>query len=439
MKVSVCIIIALLLSTYATVGSSQSSDATQSKSLSLFFDEPSVVDDGSFIDITMQGAPACVYQSGKPVLPMYTSTFELPFGSEIQTVNIQFDAVKTMNLQKKISPAPFPCIDGTVPQQSEVSLDDSVYGATELYPHQWLTYSTGGGLNTDSEHVTFFTMRVYPVRYNPGTDTIEYIDDCQIHINYRVPEKSLFPTDATNNLLIISPLLFVPALEKLAEHKNTLGIKTKIVSLSDIYGNYPGNDRPEQIKYYIKEAVEQWGSTYVLLVGGLKSHFLGKPRDDRNVGTRDWYLPVRYTNLWDSDVVYDPGFISDLYYADIYDGNGEFCTWDSDGDGIYGRWISTAPLVNSDFVTDELDFYPDIYLGRLPCRNVVEVKTIVNKIIAYEKTAADPSWFNRIVVIGGDPYDDRGTDYIEGELIGHKVVISDSLLGTILKSSCMQE
>jgi len=46
----------------------------------------------------------------------------------------------------------------------------------------------------------------------------------------------------------------------------------------------------------------------------------------------------------------------------------------------------------------------------------------VNKIIAYEKKPADRSWFKKMVVVGGDPYDDQGTNYLEGELIGEKAL-----------------
>jgi len=45
---------------------------------------------------------------------------------------------------------------------------------------------------------------------------------------------------------------------------------------------------------------------------------------------------------------------------------------------------------------------------------------MVNKIIDYESSIADPSWFNNFITIGGDPYDDVGTDYNEGELICEK-------------------
>ena len=47
-----------------------------------------------------------------------------------------------------------------------------------------------------------------------------------------------------------------------------------------------------------------------------------------------------------------------------------------------------------------------------------EVKTMVDKIITYENTAAGTDWFKRMVVIGGDTFDksiEGGTDYNEGE------------------------
>jgi hypothetical protein len=152
------------------------------------------------------------------------------------------------------------------------------------------------------------------------------------------------------------------------------------------------------------------------------------PRDNLNKGAQDWYIPVRYSNLWDNLSVYDPGFISDLYYADIYDAEGNFCSWDSNGDGVYGSWsnppydagLEPRPLREEE--NDIIDFYPDICLGRLACRNIGEVRICTKKIINYEKTEADPSWFKRVVAIGGDPYDDTGTDYLEGELVCNKAV-----------------
>jgi len=52
----------------------------------------------------------------------------------------------------------------------------------------------------------------------------------------------------------------------------------------------------------------------------------------------------------------------------------------------------------------DIDLYPDIAVGRLPCRNNYEVRLIVEKIIEYETTAYSTSWFNDFVVLAGDTY-----------------------------------
>jgi hypothetical protein len=422
MRIAPAIVVGLILISSLTVGSGQTKEKTVQKTVSLSFQDPLLIDNGSAVRVLMTGAPACLYRAGKPVLPLFTTTYELPFGSIIQGITMDVDSVHTMVLSKKIIPAPYPLVGGSPHDASFVSTDASVYGPSVFYPDAWMTYATGGGLNTQSEHVTFLTLQVSPVRYNPGTDEMMYFTNCTITVTYEPPARSFFPSGAVYNLVIITPKVFVRPLQRLAEHKNSFGMKTLIMTLENIYQQYPGRDHPEQIKYFIKDAVETWGVTYVLLVGGLKSQLAGKPRDDLSQGTRDWYLPVRYTNLYDLGAVYDPGFISDLYYADIYDGQGSFCSWDSYSDGVYGAWSNLSSLGHPNYPTDQIDFFPDVYLGRLPCRSILEVRTIVSKIISYEEKPADPSWFKRIVAVGGDPYDDVGTNYLEGELVGEKAL-----------------
>ena len=77
------------------------------------------------------------------------------------------------------------------------------------------------------------------------------------------------------------------------DHKNAHDMQTLLKTTEDIYAEYTGVDNPEKIKYFIKDAIEEWGVTYVLLVGGLKSPLWARPRDDPNQGTRDWHVPVR--------------------------------------------------------------------------------------------------------------------------------------------------
>jgi hypothetical protein len=88
-----------------------------------------------------------------------------------------------------------------------------------------------------------------------------------------------------------------------------------------------------------------------------------------------------------------------MYYADIYDAEGNFSNWDSDGDGVYGEWYYQETPEDK-----YIDLYPDVAVGRLPCRNKFEVKIMVNKIINYETNTYGKEWFYDMIVCAGDTY-----------------------------------
>ena len=203
-------------------------------------------------------------------------------------------------------------------------------------------------------------------------------------------------TDPIYELLIIAPEKFTSKLQPLVVHKNDVAeVSTILVTTSEIYdGDYflvEGRDRPEKIKYFIKNAYDNWGIKYVLLVGDFRC------------------MPVRYIHNEDLISGYpEPEFISDFYYADVYDENGSFSSWDTDNDEIFGEWYY------GEVAEDQpIDLYPDVCVGRLACRNTNEVKAVTNKIITYETNTYDTSWFKKIIGVSGDSY--PGIPGIEGE------------------------
>ena len=204
------------------------------------------------------------------------------------------------------------------------------------------------------------------------------------------------------DLLIITPEIFENKLQTLVEHKNNLDIKTKLVTTEKVYDEmfWFGRDKAEKIKYFIKTALDEWNIKYVLLVGG---------RQDQSF-MESWFIPVRYSFLERKYGDYpERKFISDLYYADIYDAEGNFSSWDDDNDGIFSEWP------DNDIASDIPDLYPDVSVGRLPCRNNRDVEIIVNKIIDYETGLFSDSWFKNMVVVAGDTYTNK-TQYIDGEV-----------------------
>jgi hypothetical protein len=347
---------------------------------------------------------------GQPMLPRVLKSIELPFGVRNIKVEVIPQGISESTISKEIMPTPAP-----VPQSPNVDFiappkkDITVYTSDALYPSSWYSYNVGCGLNADGEHVTHLTVNIYPVRYAPATGKICVAEKADVIITFDNPEGDIFPQTSEYDLVIIAPSSFSSDLQRLVDHKNSYGVKTLLKSTEEIYDEYTGVDKPEQIRYFIKDAIETWEIKYVLLVGGLKSTIYAKPKDHRNYGASGWHLPVRYSNfLWDGDPNYnftsgEPGYLCDLYYADIYKYDNVtgfvFDDWDSNGNGIFAEWAG-------DDIRDELDLYPDVAVGRLACRNTREVKTVVDKIINYE-TTADPSWFKKILSVSGDGFLDQ--------------------------------
>jgi len=198
------------------------------------------------------------------------------------------------------------------------------------------------------------------------------------------------------DMVIIAPNKFSGNIQPLIDHKNSVGIQTFLKTTEDIYDEYEGRDEAEQIKYFIKNSLETYNISYVLLIGG------------RKYQSFKWHVPVRYSNVDDGHM--DKQILTDLYFADIYKENGEFEDWDSNGNGIFAEWDSDNPK-------DIMDLIPDVYLGRLPCRNKKEVIDIVEKIIHYENNAFNQSWFNNILLVGGDTNPGVGDPFpYEGEV-----------------------
>lgn len=382
-----------------------STGSIQSLTMDFFFSEPTFTTDSGYVRVHVDEADMNLVAPGKPVLPVNTSIISLEFGTEIVDVKYQISSqvVYTLSSHKLPFGGRFlPDIYGKTPvaYARETRSND----ITNLYPKYWISYHTGGGLSF-GEHVTYLVLNVYPVRYNAVRHEIHFISHITVTVNYKEPEEPLLDDHSIYDLLILAPSKFSFSLKPLVEHKNAYGVKTMFVSVEEVYDRmfWYGRDEQEKIKYFIKHAVEHWGVTYVLLVGGMKGQ------------TDSWYLPVRYSHVVSPDEqgYAEPFFISDLYYADIYDALGGFSSWDSNNNNVFAEWNDTHK--------DEMDLYPDVYLGRLACRNVRELKTVVEKIITYENNAYGEDWFNNFLVVAGDSYNDT-EHFNEGELIGEAAI-----------------
>jgi hypothetical protein len=350
--------------------------------------EPIISESDDFIELNFLETNLKLINSGKPSLPKITKNYLFPFGTKITDVIVTFSDNKFVELSKPVKASSNLKMISTIYSDIEVKYGEVDYSDIDIYPVEKYNFRKGAGLS-NGEHVIFLSVNIYPIQYLPNTNTIIYSNNFEINIEYNEPYENVnFPD--LYDYLIISPLEFKDELQPLVDYKNNDEVSTILVTLDEIPS--VGIDEQESIKYYIKDAIEEMGIKYVLLVGaGVEGNEI---------------FPVRYA--WVPSGNYESYFPSDLYYADIYDGDGNFSNWDSDGDGKYAEF--SVGMNTNDM--DSVDMYPDVYLGKLPCNNEDEVSIIVDKIIRYEE---HNQMLNNIVQIGGDTFPGDASDVNEGE------------------------
>lgn len=370
----------------------------------IHFSTPKIKKEEGLIQLTVPECLSYLRNNGKPMLPTYTKIMTFPITTKIIDINFNVSSFYTTKIYQKIVPAPNPIQMNKINTNynNTIKFDDEAYSSSTPYPNTWCDYNVGIGIK-NGKRVVLLSITVYPVRYLAGKNTIQYIKNITVSIFYNNRDPAFFPTvNNSYDLLIITPNKFSDELSLLIEHKNHLNppIKTMLETTEYIESSVVGRDKAEKIKYYIKQAIENWNIRYVLLVG-----------DNSLIPARKAYVDAE-----DIDTAKDI-FASDLYYADIYKYNSisqqpEFDNWDADGDSHFAEFRPGY--------LDDVDLYPDVYLGRLACQSESEVKTIVDKIIAYETMEKqNSSWFNRMILCGGDT--NPGEPPVEGEYINQRI------------------
>jgi hypothetical protein len=367
---------------------------------SINFLNPILKDKSDFVEISMPKTNSFLMMEDKPILPSYKETYTYQVGTIIKSITCKLDDIQQKTISKLVIPTP-EAVSASFTIKNQINHKNTIDYGEDLFPNEWFTYDVGRG-RYYGEACVIVELQVFPIQYNPAEGIVEWANNFEIIIEYEEPkEPVIFHEDY--DLVIIAPSEHSDELAPLITHKNNdMSISTIFISLSDIYGgiHFPvqGRDDQEKIKYFIKDAIENWGISSVLLVGSNAT------------------LPTRETHVLNGND--DEIFISDLYYADIYNETNDFCSWDSNENDVFGEF-NWGPSHNY----DEVDLYPDVYFGRLACQNGGEVTTSVNKIVTYETSEAyTKNWFNDIVVIGGDhaPGDDEAIP--EGEFVNEKVM-----------------
>ncbi|HZU37794.1 MAG TPA: C25 family cysteine peptidase, partial [Gemmataceae bacterium] len=173
-------------------------------------------------------------------------------------------------------------------------------------------------------------------------------------------------------LYIIAPTAFHRALGPFVEHKRRL-LPTRLLSLEQALKKSHGIDDPERLKRFLYDAWKHDQLGYALLVGDVD------------------VMPVRYMVLDRvTPAAYDYAFYpSDLYYSDLAKQDGRFDDWNAHKEGFHSGYFGEVrgeKNKNDGINYDDIDYRPDIAVGRWPVSTPREAARVAAKTITYERS-----------------------------------------------------
>lgn len=354
-----------------------------------------------YVKVELNEASSYLFKPGRPLLPIICKVFTFPIGTHVVNVEV-YHQTNSYSLDQRIIPCPKAniCSDSfEFDEINNITLNNTQYYSNNLYPEKTFIIQKGAGLQND-KRVLFLTVKIVP-QYNSNENIIYIPKKVKISIEY-ITSKETLSIPNEYDMVIITPNQFSEELQPLIEHKNDNNVNTFLKTTEEIFNEFSGKDDIEKIKYFIHYAIENYNISYVLLVGSINK------------------LPIRISKVtWRGDNrIYLEKVQTDLYYADIYDANGSFCSWDSNDNNEFGEFIWDEDDSEPFTYIDNVDLYSDIHIGRIPCKNKWELRVVIDKIISYETETFDKEWFKNIILMGGDT--DPGGFY-EGEIITHRI------------------
>jgi len=333
---------------------------------------------GVYLDI-----PGCrrAVEAGKPAIPVFSACFILPAGETVASV--RFEAISVADMKGKHAILPAPAQTPTNRHSSAAKFrDKSIYSMNELYPAAWGDFASEQSVSG----IKLVFLKIYPCRMIPSSGTVSYARRIRAVLETKpVRREHDHPPGAVNRaagwagkisenpseladytIRITEPgiysgtsysgqecypyvIITADDLEdsflQLAELKEDMGLRTRIVTTGWIQDNFSGADIQESIRSFIIHAYFNWETEYVLLGG-----------DENIIPHRGMYVKAG------SEI--EPDIPSDLYYCCL-DGS-----WNTDGDAYFGE-------------PGEEDLLPEVKLGRLPADTAEEVDNFTTKLTAY--------------------------------------------------------
>ena len=341
----------------------------------IFFDK---ADSKDLIRIKGIGATG---ETGNPILPSEIINLLLPEGMEAESIAVEASYPYTLPGRYNIMPCP-----GSLDPLKD-TVNTELYNSSMPYPGKRASILRNGSYKGNN----IAQIATYPVDYFPKEGKITFYENINITLYTKftgknrlrqrnsmplskyIEKKTLksiidndydIPLSAnynklrdTNNpeyIIITNDSMrsgFIP----FANYLKKKGVIAEITVIEDIISASVYYD---EVSSLYDDAAAVRGFLKEKYIEGIQWVLLGGDED---------VIPVRYGTYVRNDTLVDNTAPSDLYYSDL---NGN---WNVDGDELYGEPVD-----------DDIDVFPELFVGRVPCKNTEELNNWIEKLIGYE-------------------------------------------------------
>ncbi len=350
------------------------------------FPAPRVKAVGGYHRVEMPGLRG-VGKPGEPVLPVGVAKVLLPYGEEIESVEVIAGERVAIEGSYRVEPGQLPLPLSFQGPYAPIPPKEEIYSSPQAYPGSYYRIVTVQLLC--GHRVAFIDL--YPVEYLPAQGKLYWYRSFRLRV-VTVPSaeamvssrrmlkralgvlqrvrglvdnpgemssyqgikpltpshSSLIAPDEGYRYVIITNGELSSYFQPLADFHTGRGIKAGVFLVEDIYNGYEGRDNQEKVRNFIIEAYQNWGTEWVLLGG-----------DDEIIPHRGLYSEA--AGYYDDDIA------SDLYYAGL-DGD-----WNQDGDNRWGE-------------PGEDDLLAEVWVGRMAVDSGQEAQNFIGKVISYQES-----------------------------------------------------
>ncbi|MDP8231784.1 MAG: C25 family cysteine peptidase, partial [Candidatus Zophobacter franzmannii] len=166
-----------------------------------------------------------------------------------------------------------------------------------------------------------------------------------------------------NNLMVVTTWQIYSAMSNYLTFRTGQGFNIIFGDIDVILNTMPGSTNPEKVRNYLISEYNSAAENYALLVGDFNT------------------IPIQYLNPAPNAVEETP---TDFYYTDLTS------NFNSDGDQFIGEF--STGFGNEDY---EIDFTPEVYVGRIPFSDLGQLDSIFQRIISFEQSQA--TWKDNVL------------------------------------------